>query len=219
MIPNIKEYLKSEVEVLNRIWPNNQTFNMVCHGHSIPCGYTSNHVVKMLDAYPRLLHEILCGRFPMAVTNVIVSAIGGEASVSGAKRFEEEVLCYKPRIITIDYGRNDMFLPINQVETSWGHMIEKALEENIKVILVSPAPDSGQLYYEVSKRQNTDDELTVMIESLAHKYEVAFADVCGAFKKQFTLGHSVDDFMISVNHLNRNGSLLIANEIIKWFPY
>lgn len=219
MIPDIREYLKQEVAQLNKVWPANRTINIVCHGHSIPCGYTANHVVRMLDAYPHILHELLTKRFPMAVMNVIVSGVGGEASVSGAKRMNEDVLCYKPSIITIDYGRNDMFLPIKQVEDSWRIMIEKSLENEVKVILITPAPDSGQIYYEKEKRLNSDEVLAKLIRNLAKEYEIGLADVTKTFAKRMTAGDVVNDYLISLNHLNRDGHNLIAKEILQWFPY
>ena len=110
MVADKKTYLKKEVQELQRIWPENQMFHIVCHGHSIPCGYMAENVTRPFDAYPHLLHEKLSERFPHSVINVTVTAIGGENAVSGAKRFQKDVLRLEPDLITIDYGRNDMFL-------------------------------------------------------------------------------------------------------------
>lgn len=218
MVPDKKEYLKQEGNELKKLWPDNQTMNIVCHGHSIPCGYTANSVVRMRDAYPHLMHEILCMRYPMAVTNVIITAVGGEAAVSGEKRFIE-VLSHKPSIIIIDYARNDMYYSLEQVEAAWRNMIEEALKENKKLILITPAPDSGQLYYDVTKRKSADDELTYLISQLASEYEIGLADAAGAFAKKFAAGAVPSDYMISVNHLNKAGHEIIAKEIVQWFPF
>jgi len=64
-------------------------------------------VVDTFNAYPHLLHLGLKERFPFAVINVAVTAIGGENSESGAARFERDVLNRKPDVITIDYALND----------------------------------------------------------------------------------------------------------------
>lgn len=219
MIPDKREYLKEEATELNRIWPDNKCMNIVCHGHSIPCGYTTNHVVRMQDAYPRLLHDLLCSRFPMAVINVIVTSIGGENAVSGAKRLESDVLIHKPSILTIDYGRNDMFCPLEEVEKAWRRMIEGALEKNCKILLITPAPDCGQPYYEIEKKLNSDEEITAMIARLATEYEIGMADAEGAFHKELSSGKSISDFLLSVNHPGRAGHQIIAGEILQWFPY
>lgn len=218
MIADNRIYLKQEKEELLKVWPDNHTMNIVCHGHSIPCGYTVNHVVRMLDAYPHLLHKKLTKRFPTAVMNIIVSGIGGESSIGGAKRFKEDVLCYKPDILTIDYGRNDMFHTIKKVELSWRNMIEEALKSKTKIILITPAPDCGEIYYDVKNRKSSDEELITLIIKLAQEYEIGLADIANTFKRNLSSGQALSDYMISENHLNKEGHVIIANEIMKWFP-
>ena len=71
------DYLADVVAVLKAQWPGNRTVNIVCHGHSVPSGYFATPVVDTFNAYPHLLHQGLKHRFPFAVVNVIVAAIGG----------------------------------------------------------------------------------------------------------------------------------------------
>src|SRR6185503_2190695 len=80
-------YLRPVVVELEKAWPTNRTVNLVCHGHSVPAGYFKTPVVDSFHAYPHLLHVAVKERFPRAVVNVIVTAIGGENSVAGAARF------------------------------------------------------------------------------------------------------------------------------------
>src|SRR6478609_180133 len=100
-------YLRPVVEELKKHWPANRAVNVVCHGHSVPAGYFATPRVDAANAYPRLLHDLLLARFPFAVINVVVTAIGGETSEGGAARFEREVLCHRPDVLTIDYALND----------------------------------------------------------------------------------------------------------------
>lgn len=58
-------------------------------------------------AYPALFHWELKLRFPCAVINVIVTAIGGESAPQGTVRFAAEVLGHRPDGVTLDYGLND----------------------------------------------------------------------------------------------------------------
>jgi hypothetical protein len=81
-------YLAAVSALLARDWPTNRTVNIVCHGHSVVAGYFETPVVETFNAYPHLLHRGLNERFPHAVINVIVTAIGGENSEQGAQRFE-----------------------------------------------------------------------------------------------------------------------------------
>ena len=101
------DYLDPVLDELKKTWPKNRTVNIVCHGHSVPAGYFATPYVNTFNSYPHLLHQIIKERFPFAVTNVIVTAIGGENSVEGESRFERDVLSHSPDIITIDYSLND----------------------------------------------------------------------------------------------------------------
>ncbi len=219
MIPKEREYLKELDSDFRKVYPSNKTINIVCHGHSIPCGYTVSHIVKMADAYPRLLHNFLCNRYPTAVTNVIVSAIGGENSISGANRFKEDVLCHKPRLITIDYGRNDMYLNAADSRDNLKKMIETALEKDINIILITPFMDCGEIYYKEEARRSTDEELAHVIKELAFEYEIGLADVRKACLDSIAKGKSPSDYLINVNHPDWEGHSLILSELKKWFPF
>ena len=81
-------YLADLLGILRTHWPENRTVNIVCHGHSVPAGYFATPMVDSMNAYPHLLHVGLKQRFPFAVINVIVTAIGGENSESGAQNGE-----------------------------------------------------------------------------------------------------------------------------------
>ncbi len=77
-------------------WPQNRTLNVVCHGHSVPSGYFLTPEISTFESYPHLLHVALARRFPHAVINVIVTAIGGETAEKGAARFAADVLTHRP---------------------------------------------------------------------------------------------------------------------------
>src|SRR5215468_2820162 len=81
--PNVTVQLARLCAEMRKNWPTNRTINIVCHGHSVPAGYAQTPVVDTFNAYPHLLHLGLKERFPTAVINVIVTAIGGETSEGG----------------------------------------------------------------------------------------------------------------------------------------
>ncbi len=148
-IPQKHQYLAELCDTLARRWPDNRTVNLVCHGHSVPSGYACTPYVDTFHAYPHLMHRTLKQRFPYAVINVIVTAIGGENSVQGAARYDADVLCHKPDLVTIDYGLNDRSLTLEQAEHAWREMIEKTLERGIRLILLTPSWD--QTWFSQSK--------------------------------------------------------------------
>lgn len=223
-IANHLSYLADTVDVLKRQWPENRTVNIVCHGHSVPAGYFATPVVDSFNAYPHLLHVGLKKRFPSSVLNVIVTAIGGEESESGAKRFEKDVLCHQPDVVTIDYGLNDRRIGLEKARTSWEKMIKICLAKEIKVILMTPTLDLTQL-----PTCGKDEKKPFMvihgeplaehaeqIRCLASKHELGLADNFAVFHEYLKSGE-LSDLLSSSNHPNRRGHELVAKELLRWF--
>lgn len=192
---------------LQKPWPQNHEFRIVCHGHSVPAGYFVSPKVDTFNAYPHLLHQALKQEFPNAVINVVVTAIGGENSVQGEKRFVEDVMSLKPRVVTIDYALNDRGIPLDQCRAAWQSMITTALKGNAKVILLTPTPDTK------ANMLNPDDPLTQranMIRVLAKTNQVSLADSYSAFTDIMKAGESLDPYMSQFNHPNREGHEIVA---------
>jgi lysophospholipase L1-like esterase len=122
-------------------------------------------------------------------------------------------------MVTIDYGANDRFQPMTAVEAAWRRMVEEALAARVKVILVTPAPDCGGLYYPPESKRFDMEEHAAMVRGLAGEYGVALADVFSAFAQKLEQGHRLHEYLISVNHLNRKGHRIIALSLHEWFPY
>jgi len=120
------DHIKTE---LQKEWPGNRTINLVFHGHSVPAGYFKTPLVNTFDSYPYLLLEELKELYPYAVINVINTAIGGENSAAGAKRFESDVLVHKPDVLFIDYALNDREIGLEKSKEAWESMISKAIQE------------------------------------------------------------------------------------------
>jgi lysophospholipase L1-like esterase len=203
--------LKAE---LAKDWPNNRTINLVFHGHSVPAGYFQTPDVRTFEAYPHQLHVELKKLYPHAVINVIVTAIGGETSDRGAKRFDSEVLVHRPDVLFIDYALNDRGIGLEAAEKAWSEMIEKALAKKVPVILLTPTWDLS------AKPLDSNDPLckhAEQIKKLASKYGVGLVDSLAQFQKAATDGVKVDDLMSQVNHPNAKGHALVAAELLKWF--
>ncbi|NLG49215.1 MAG: SGNH/GDSL hydrolase family protein [Chloroflexi bacterium] len=217
-IANPREYLADIAAVLRTYWPENRTVNIVCHGHSVPSGYFATPMVDTFNAYPHLLHRGLKHRFPYAVVNVIVTAIGGESSPSGAARFAEEVLCHRPDVLTIDYGLNDRGVGLEAARAAWVQMIEQALERNVKVLLLTPTPDVTQEPDAPPEEQWPLRQHAAQIRALAAEYGVGLVDSLAAFARYQREVGELSDLMSWINHPNRAGHELVARELLRWFP-
>jgi lysophospholipase L1-like esterase len=210
-----KAYLAHVSDLFKKEWPANRTVNIVCHGHSVPAGYFRTPAVDSPNAYPHLLFMGLKERFPVAVINVIVTAIGGENSSGGAARFEKDVLACKPDVVTIDYGLNDRGLGLERTRTNLVSMIKKSQEQNVAVILLTPTADTG------AKVDNPNDPLNQqaeLIRSLSKEYRVALVDSLDLFQDAIKNGTKLDDLMSQGNHPNRKGHDLVAERLLDWFP-
>ena len=208
-------YLTAQSEELSRHWPTNRTMNIVCHGHSVPAGYFQTPRVESFNAYPHLLHRGLKERFPNAVLNVIVTAIGGENSESGARRFARDVLPLRPALVTIDYGLNDRGLGLERAAAAWSQMIREAKQAGIKVILLTPTPDTHAALGNPADPLNQHAE---QIRRLAKENGLALVDSLAAFQQRVAAGEALDSFMSQFNHPNRKGHQLVAGELLKWWP-
>jgi len=210
-----RAYLHNLVVEMRKPWPENRTVNIVCHGHSVPAGYFQTPKVDTFNAYPHLLHKALKERFPNAVLNVIVTAIGGEHSESGAARFERDVLSLRPDVVTIDYGLNDRAIGLERAKAAWEKMIRAADSAGTKVILLTPTGDT------TDRMDDPDSPLhrhARQIRDLARTHDVALADSFAAFERYVEEGGDVTDLMSQTNHPNRKGHDLVTAELLKWFP-
>ena len=213
-IADSKHYLDDLKKELQIEWPANRAINIVFHGHSVPAGYFKTPVVNTLGAYPHLVLQKIKEAYPFAVVNTIVTGIGGENSVKGAKRFDAEVLNHNPDVLFIDYALNDRGAGLEKAYAAWDEMIKKAKSNNIKVILLSPSPDQRVDY------ENPKNELkmhTDQVKRLANENKVGFVDTYKAFEFLYSDRAQLVKYMSQVNHPNEKGHELIGNEIIKWF--
>ncbi|MGV3618870.1 MAG: SGNH/GDSL hydrolase family protein [Fimbriimonas sp.] len=210
-----KTYLADVVREMSKTWPQNRTVEIVCHGHSVPAGYFVTPTVDTFNAYPHLLHVGLKARFPKAVINVSVTAIGGENSVAGERRFAKDVLARNPDVVTIDYGLNDRRVDPAAVSAAWTSMIAQAKARGIKVILLTPTGDTS------AKMDDPNDPIVqqaVAIRALAQEHDVALVDSLALYLAAVKAGTPLESLMSQVNHPNRAGHDLVTKELLRWFP-
>lgn len=216
-IANPATYLADLVGVLNTHWPANRTVDIVCHGHSVPAGYFATPMIDTFNAYPHLLHRALKHRFPFAAINVIVTAIGGENSESGANRFSRDVLCHRPDVVVIDYGLNDRGIGLEKARACWARMIQEAQEQGARLILLTPTADATQRpSVPPAERQPLQDH-AAQIRELAGAHNTGLADSLAAFA-EYARTQDLGDLLSWSNHPNRQGHELVARALLRWFP-
>ena len=208
------DYLSPVLDELAKRWPDNRTVNIVCHGHSVPSGYFATPFVDTFHAYPHLLHRLIKERFPYAVVNVIVTAIGGENAVAGAARFERDVLTHQPDVIIIDYALNDR--GVEGVRDAWKEMIGQAQARGAKVILCTPTWDAT--YHEQNDYWQQLLAQAEQVRQLADEYSVGLADNFAVFARHIQDPADLVQYLSHWNHPSHEGHKLAAMEIAKYFP-
>ena len=211
---NTSSFLDDIKSELKKEWPENRTINLVFHGHSVPAGYFKTPHVNSLDSYPYLLLKELKELYPYAVINVICTAIGGENSSQGETRFESDVLVHKPDVLFIDYALNDRGIGLEKSKEAWEEMISKALKEEVKLILLTPSPDQR---VDILQAENELEQHAEQIRNLAKQNEIGLTDSYAKFKNLVQKGDSLSLYMSQVNHPNKNGHQLIADELLQFF--
>lgn len=207
-------YLNDIKSELNKEWPKNKIINLVFHGHSVPAGFFKTPLVNTLKAYPYLLLKELKHQYPFAVINIINTAIGGENSERGEKRFDSEVLNHNPDVLFIDYALNDRGIGLEKSKKYWNTMITKALKNNIKVILLTPTPDQR---VDILLASSELTEHRQQIINLAKENKIGLIDSYRLFKEKVVDGENISNYMSQVNHPNEKGHQLIVDEILKYF--
>lgn len=209
-----KSYLLDIQAIMKTEWPKNRTINLVFHGHSVPAGYFKTPTVNTLGAYPFQVLQELKKIYPLAVINLINTAIGGENSIKGAKRFDEEVLVHRPDVLFIDYALNDRGPGLEKAKAAWEQMIQKALAKGIKVILLTASPDQR---VPIADTVSVLDQHGEQIKKMAENYHIGFVDSYVLFRNQVNQGVPLPDLMSQVNHPNEKGHALISLAILEFF--
>ncbi|MDH5604092.1 MAG: GDSL-type esterase/lipase family protein [Cyclobacteriaceae bacterium] len=213
-VASSEEYLSDLKNEMQKKWPGNRSVTLVFHGHSVPAGYFKTPVVNTFGAYPMQVLRLIKDQYPYAVVNVINTAIGGENAESGAKRFATEVLIHKPDVLFIDYALNDRGIGLEKAKMAWESMIRQALDQGIKVILLTPSPDQRE---DILKKESALEAHAAQIRGLSEKYSVGLIDSYALFQEKVSSGEAVSDYMSQVNHPNEKGHSLIANALYSYF--
>ncbi|RXK48922.1 SGNH/GDSL hydrolase family protein [Aquirufa rosea] len=211
---NSSNYLEGIKAELQKEWPKNRQINLVFHGHSVPAGYFKTPTVNTLGAYPYLLLKNLKEQYPLAVINVINTAIGGENAEKGANRFEKEVLVHRPDVLFIDYVLNDRGIGLERAKIAWEKMIKSAIAQGIKVILLSASPDQRIDILDTNSVLNQHGD---QVKKLAQEHQIGFVDSYAIFRQQVKEGTAIQNLMSQVNHPNEIGHGLIASELMHYF--
>jgi lysophospholipase L1-like esterase len=167
-------------------------------------------IITTTESYPNLVLKYVTQQYQTAVVNAIKTCIGGENAVQGAVRFEKGVLSHKPDVVFIDYALNDRKNGLEKSKIAWENMINQALKANVKVVLLTPTPDTSE---DILNANSPLAQHTRQIIELGKQYNIPVIDSYGTFKKMVQSGVVLNNYMAQPNHINTLGHDVVAKLI------
>lgn len=79
----------------------------VAMGDSVTQGCMEDGIVEHERVYHQLLRKRVANRYPVSIFNVINSGVSGDSAARSRVRWQHDVLCYQPDLVTIKFGLND----------------------------------------------------------------------------------------------------------------
>jgi acyl-CoA thioesterase I len=187
--------------------------------------------------YVTLVGNALKAAYPERKIEIVNAGIGGHKAPDMAARFKRDVLDKRPDLITISVGVNDVWHNFRSPDWSQRQssgdsgrgvalpdflrnvedMVDRAKEQGIQVILVSPSLIYEDLKCAENKRA---EEYTRAGAALARRKGIKFVDMhrpfreaVSAFQKQSGMG----SLLLTTDgvHLNDAGNALFAHTILK----
>jgi lysophospholipase L1-like esterase len=122
-----------------------QEISIVCFGDSVTEGTPCVHPE---ETFPRVLERRLRSRFAQrgVFFQAINAGVGGENTVEGLARIEQDVLAHGPQIVVVEFGLNDVryepdkHVPVPQFVENLGRIASAIQEIGSLVILTTPNP-------------------------------------------------------------------------------
>jgi hypothetical protein len=93
-------------------------------------------------------------------------------------------------------------------------MIQSALAQDTKVILLTPSPDQR---VDILEPENLLAQHAEQIRGLAKKYQIGLADPFTQFQELLENGEALETYMSHVNHPNQKGHEVIVQTLLPWF--
>ena len=104
-----------------------------------------------------------------------------------------------------------------QARSSWVSMIEAAQDRGVKLILLKPTADVTQQPDAPAEDALPLQQHAEQIRRLAAEYGTGLADSLAGFRSYQQRG-DLSDLLGWINHPNRSGHELVAQELLRWFP-
>ncbi|MBI5183212.1 MAG: hypothetical protein HY999_02480 [Nitrospinae bacterium] len=184
---------------------SNGNLTIVTFGDSVTAGYG---VEKNFSDY---LKEGLNHIFPDSNIRIINSGVYGESAGKGLLRIEKDVVRYKPDLVTINFGLNEIKLGIRKEE----------FIRDIQSIIERIRKDTDAEIMLLTTNMTANDILSAhlipinsAIRDISKKMKIGCADIYAGWEDKIKSGIPPRSLLVDSVHPAETGHLLIAETII-----
>jgi len=171
--------------------------------------------------YSNYLEMWSTSRFPKRKFTFRNVGISGDRSTGGNKRFQRDVLPYKPTVLTVDFGMNDANGPYQDFLKGLQGIADQAKAAKVRVAWITPQPiekrEEGPAYKGYNE---TLEKFSQGIEQIAAKNQGMFVDQFHPYLAILARARATDPKNINVTggdavHPGPPGQVVMAAAILK----
>jgi lysophospholipase L1-like esterase len=181
---------------------------IVCIGDSITGVYYHSGGLR---AYPEMVQIALQKIHPQAQITVRNAGISGDTTTGGLKRLERDVLAYKPHLVTVMFGMNDLVrTPVVDFQNNLREIIRRCRAIDAEVVLCT----QNSIVESPQRPGAKLAEFTQAIRHIAKAESLPVADCFAAFESVHSMDALEWNLLLSDPiHPNMAGHKLFAETI------
>ncbi|AYL94062.1 SGNH/GDSL hydrolase family protein [Mucilaginibacter celer] len=154
--------------------------------------------------------------------------VPGNVSAQLVERIDEDVLNYKPQLVVIMIGTNDVShrVPYDQYTANITTLVTKIQAQSGKVLLLSPPPrGTAEITTPTYFMNDRNDKINLILDSLSQSLKCYYLDINAAFKNAGSPNSTAGSYILnSANspdrpdgvHLTLDGTAFLAKEVAKF---
>ncbi len=191
-----------------------QPVTIVCWGDSV----TDASDVQPPEArYVNLFGERLRERFPKSEIKLINAGIGGSSTQGRLAAYQQEVLAYKPDLITVEFV-NDMGLPMDTLRANWASAVEQAKAIGSDFVIITPHFVMPAWMNKPFSRGGENRPNCFAMRQFAKELDVGLADAAQRWEMLEFAGIPYETLELNgINHPGPQGHALFVDELMRLF--
>lgn len=190
----------------------NGPMTIVVFGDSVTQGAFGYKEMNYEATYWSRLRKKINKCNPVVPVNVINAGINGTSAKRSLDRMEDQVLRYKPDLLIVCFGLNDVNNPLEDYVGALREIFKRGMDSGAEVIFMTPnmlntsvAEDTHPEFYEYAKKtaqMQNEGRFDRYIDAAVALAEEMGVTVCDCYKKWKELAQTQDTTYLLANRVN-----------------